>query len=531
MSESARRVPLADSELAVLVAGITSIGLEILAGRIVAPEFGSSIYVWGSIIGVNLSALAAGYHLGGRTAPVRASTDRIAGVLFQSVLFVVVLLIGSEAILQSFDALPLPPRLAPLPPIAILFGPPVFLLGFVSPYATELSEKPTAGSASGRVFAIGTLGSIAGVFGTTFLLIPAFPIAVIEIGFGFLLIVTALWVGDLTRVRVGQALVLVALLSAGFLIGGSAFQIGGTTVYETQTPYAQLSVVDKDGVRTMYLGSAPQSATYVDGREGYVFEYSSYLHIPLLLQDDVERVLFIGGGGFSTPKRYLEEYPTVTVDVVELDPKVIEVADEYFGLPDSDRLNVIRADGREFLEKTDREYDVIVLDAYRKDRVPYHMTTVEFMELAKDRLDEDGVMVANLISASSGSGSEFFRAEYRTMSEVFPRVYAFPTSNTELLQNIELIATKQDRRLSKADFRRLARERREQVGLDLTAEVENYLNASDIETEDVPTLTDDFAPVDRLLDPQLGRRYVVSRNVSSVTAPSLSAETPRRGIA
>jgi spermidine synthase len=529
VSESARRLPLADSELAVLIAGVTSVGLEILAGRIVAPEFGSSIYVWGSIIGVNLAALAAGYHLGGRTAPVRASSDRIAGVLFQAVLFVVVLLIGSDAILQSFDALPLPPRLAPLPPIALLFGPPVFLLGFVSPYAAELSDKPTAGSASGRVYAIGTLGSIGGVFGTTFVLIPTFPIAVIEILFGFLLILTALWVGDLTRVRVGQALVLVVLLSAGFMIGGSAFQIGGTTVYETQTPYAQLSVVDEDGVRTMYLGSAPQSATYLDERDGYVFEYSSYLHIPLLIQEDTDRVLFIGGGGFTTPKRYLEEYPDVTVDVVELDPAVIDVARDYFGLPNSDRLNVIEGDGREFLEQTEREYDIIVLDAYRKDRVPYHMTTVEFMELAKQRLTADGVMVANLISARSGSGSEFFRAEFKTMGEVFPQVYAFPTSDTSLLQNIELVATKRDSLLTAAAFQRLARDRRERVGLDLTGEVQNYLNASDIETEDVPTLTDDFAPVDRLLDPQLGRRYVVSRNVSSAAAPPLAVVGAARG--
>lgn len=512
MSESASRLPLSDAEVAVLLAGFTSIGLEILAGRIVAPEFGSSIYVWGSIIGVNLAALAAGYHLGGRSAPVRASTDRIAGILLQSVLFVVLLLVGGDAILRSFDALPVPARFAPLPPIAVLFGPPVFLLGFVSPYAAELSDRPTAGSASGRVYAIGTLGSIAGSFGTTFFLVPSFSIITIELGFGLVLVATALWVGDLSPLRVGQALVLVGLLLGAFLVGGYGLQLSGTTVYETQTPYAQLSVVDEDGVRTLYLGSAPQSATYLDDRDGYVFDYSAYLHIPMLLQQDVDRVLFIGGGGFSTPKRYLREYPGVTVDVVELDPEVIDVARRYFDVPRTDRLNVIQGDGREFLEDTHRSYDVIVLDAYRKDRVPYHLTTLEFMRLAKSRLDADGVLIANVISARSGSGSQFFRAEYKTMRQAFPHVYAFPTSNTELLQNIELLATKGDTAYTEAAFRRLAREHRERVGLDLTVEVSYYLNASDIPTDDVPVLTDEYAPVDRLLDPQLGRRYVVSRN-------------------
>lgn len=528
MSQAVRRLALSDAEIAVLVSGITSIGIEILAGRIVAPEFGSSIYVWGSIIGVNLAALAAGYHLGGRSAPHRAGTNRIAGVLLQSVLFIVVLLIGAEAILQSFDALPLPARFAPLPPIAVLFGPPVFLLGFVSPYAAELSDRPTAGSASGRVYAVGTVGSIVGAFGTTFFLIPAFPISVIEVGFGILLVGTALWVGDVSPVRVGQAVVLVGLLGTAFVVGGAAISLSGTTVYETQTPYAELSVVDEDGVRTLYLGSAPQSAMYLDDRDGYVFDYSRYLHIPMLLQDDVDRVLFIGGGGFSTPKRYLREYPNVTVDVVELDPEVIDVAETYFGLPRSERLNVIQGDGREFLEDTDHEYDVIVLDAYRQDRVPYHMTTLEFMRLARDRLDNDGVLVANLISARSGSGSAFFRAEYKTMQAAFPNVYAFPTSDTELLQNIEVVATKETEPYTAAELSRLARSRVDAVGLNLTTEVSNYMNASDIETDDVPTLTDDFAPVDKLLDPQLGRRYVVSRNgsderIDQPPAPFMSA--------
>ncbi|MFB6111076.1 MAG: spermidine synthase [Halobacteriaceae archaeon] len=523
------RPSLSNAELAVLMAGVTSIGIEILAGRIVAPEFGNSIYVWGSIIGVNLAALAAGYHLAGRRAPTRANTDRIASLLLQAGVFVVVLLVGGDAILKTFDALPLPARFAPLPAITFLFGPPVFLLGFVSPYAAELSEEPTAGSASGRVYALGTIGSIIGAFGTTFFLVPTFPIAVIEVGFGLLLAGTALWVGETTPTRVGQGLVLVVALLAAFLLGGYGLQVGGTTIYQTGTPYANLQVVDENGVRTLYLGGAPQSAMYIDGREGYVFDYSAYLHIPMLVQSDVDRVLFIGGGGFSTPKRYLEEYPNVTVDVVELDPVVIDVARQYFNVSRSERLNVIQGDGREFLEETNREYDVIVLDAYRQDRVPYHMTTVEFFRLAKDRLDSDGALVANVISARSGSGSEFFRAEFKTLQQAFPHVYAFPTSETPLLQNIELVALKQAEGFTEAEFRQLARDRRAAVGLNLTTEVSNYLNATDVPTGDVPILTDEYAPVDRLLDPQLGRRYVIERNNSSRTLGPLVTPTWRAG--
>lgn len=511
------RSPFTPTEIAVFIGGVASIGIEILAGRIVAPEFGNSIYVWGSIIGVNLTALGLGYHLGGRSAPERASPNAIAGVLLQATVFVVILIFAGEAILQSFDALPLPARFAPLPPIAFLFGPPVFVIGFISPYAAELSNAPTKGSASGRVYAIGTVGSIVGSFGTTFFLIPAFSIPVIEAGFGVILLIGAAVVADVTPKRVAQVIILASALIVAVTVGSYGLAVGGTTVYETQTPYAHLQVVDEDGVRTMYLDGAPQSAMYVDGRDGYPFEYSKYLHIPMLMQSDVDRVLFIGGGGFSTPKRYLEEYPNVTVDVVELDPEVIDAAKQYFAVPDSPRLNIYRGDGRNFLEGSNRTYDVIVLDAYRKDRVPFQLTTVEFMHLASDHLDQDGVLVANLISARSGSGSGFFRAEFKTMQQAFDHVYAFPTSDTPLLQNIEVVATNRELGYSETELLERARQRREYVGLNLTAEIRRYLAAEDVATDDVPVLTDNYAPVDQLLDPQLGRRYVIERNNTTTT--------------
>jgi spermidine synthase len=226
---------------------------------------------------------------------------------------------------------------------------------------------------------------------------------------------------------------------------------GGGTIYETETAYQQLRVGDSGDVRTLYLDGVRHSAMFKNDPDRYVFEYTRYFHLPFLLRDDVDRVLFVGGGGFSGPERFLAEYPDVTVDVVELDPEVVRVARAHFGVSESERLNVYTTDGREFLERTDRTYDVIVLDAYRKDRVPYHLTTAEFMALTADRLDEDGVVVANVISAASGPGSQFYRAEYKTMRTAFPNVYAFPTVGAPVGQNVELLATKRSGGFSRAD--------------------------------------------------------------------------------
>ncbi|MFB6070237.1 MAG: spermidine synthase [Halanaeroarchaeum sp.] len=513
------RTPLSVPELAVLVAGVASMGLEILAGRLVAPSFGSSIYTWGSIIGVFLTALSMGYWYGGRRAAASASTLRLGVILAQSALFVAFLLAAGDSVLQVADALPIPSRYAPVLPIAVLFGPPVFLLGFVSPYAAELSRATSTGSASGRVYAIGTVGSIVGSFGTTFVLVPAFSVTVVALLFGALLVVSAAAIVVVTAprtVEVARVSAVALLVVGAFVFGGSGVARGGTTVYETQTPYQQLEVVDDGGVRTLYLDGMPQSATYVDGRQGYVFDYSRYLHVPMLVQDDVDRVLFVGGGGFTAPQRFVAEYPNVTVDVVEIDPVVIETAKRYFGLEESERLHVYRGDGREFLETTTRTYDLIVLDAYRADKVPFHLTTVEFMTLASDRLDEDGMLVANVISAASGPGSGFFRAEYATMGEAFPHVYAFPTSETPFLQNIEVVASK--RELSRSLLERRAETR--DVGVPLETAVADVMAPGSVPTDDVPVLRDEKAPVSELLDAQLGRRYVITHNGTTVTAAS-----------
>jgi len=509
------RVPLSTPELAVLVAGVASMGLEILAGRIIAPEFGSGIYTWGSIIGVFLTALSLGYWYGGKRAAATASTRSLGRILVTSALFVAFVLAVGDLVLQVADTLPLPVRFAPIPPIAVLFGPPVFLLGFISPYAAQLSRETSTGGASGRVYAIGTIGSIVGSFGTTFVLIPTFSVPVVELLFGGLLVGVGAVIVALRAprsVEVVRVSIVALLLVGAFVFGGTGISTAGTTVYQTQTPYQQLQVVDDGGVRTLYLDGMPQSATYVDGRQGYVFDYLRYFHIPMLVQDDVQRVLFVGGGGFTAPQRFAAEYPNVTVDVVELDPVVIRTAKSYFGLQESDRLRVHQGDGRAFLRHTDATYDLVVLDAYRADKVPFHLTTVEFMDLARQHLDDDGMLVANVISSPSGSGSAFFRAEYRTMQAAFPAVYAFPTADTPFLQNIEVVATKQE--LSTATLE--ARARNRDVGVPIQDAVTRMLDPASIRTDDVPILRDDKAPVDELLDAQLGRRYVITRNNTTV---------------
>ena len=507
-------------ETAVFVSGVTSMGLEILAGRMIAPEFGSTIYTWGSIIGVFLAALGYGYHRGGRQAAARATNRRMARVFLFTAAYVAGLILVGDVLLRSTAGLPLPSRFASLPAVVLLFGPPTYLLGYVSPYAAELSEKEGLGAASGHVYMLGTVGSIVGAFATTYLLIPSLGVDAIALAFGLLSVVTALVVGRPVDRRGATAAGAAALLLvAAVATGAAGYTVEGEVVYETQTPYQELRVVDRGDVRTLYLGGQRHSAMDLDDPNRHVFTYTRYFHLPMLFAEDpdeIDRVLFVGGGGFTGPKRFVTDYD-VTVDVAEIDPEVIAAAEEYFRVAESDRLRIYNQGGRQFLQETDRTYDLIVLDAYQKDTVPFELTTVEFMRLAKSRLDEDGMLFTNVISAPRGPGSAFYRSQYRTTARVFPQVYGFPTVGGGAVQNIEMVATRDGTRLTEADL--LARNERRDVGIDLRAEIRHY--APPPSTDDVPVLRDDRAPVDSLLDPMVGQRYVIQEsNASATTTPT-----------
>ncbi|SFR61185.1 Spermidine synthase [Halogeometricum rufum] len=498
---------LSRPEVAVFVSGVASMGLEILAGRMIAPQFGSSIYTWGSIIGVFLAALSYGYHRGGKQAAERATNGRMARVFLLTAAYVAGLIFLGDLLLRASTGFPLPSRFASLPAITLLFGPPTYLLGYVSPYAAELSAKEGLGEASGHVYALGTIGSIVGAFATTFVLVPWLDIEYIAFVFGALSLLTALvlvlpeFERDDAVAGGFVALLLVAAVGSGV----AGYSVEGRVVYETQTPYQELQVVDSGDTRTLYLDGQRHSAMDLSDPNRHVFDYTRYFHLPLLLTDDVDRVLFVGGGGFTGPKRFANDYD-VTVDVAEIDPEVIDAAKRYFDVEESERLNIYNRGGRQFLRETNRTYDLIVLDAYRKDKVPFELTTEEFMRLASSRLDDDGVLFANVISAPSGPASEFYRAEYKTIERVFPRVYSFPTAGGGVVQNIEVVATKDDSEVTEAEL--LARNDRRDIGIDLTEEIRNYRRSAP-PTDDVPVLRDDRAPVDRLLDPMVGQRYVL----------------------
>jgi spermidine synthase len=250
----------------------------------------------------------------------------------------------------------------------------------------------------------------------------------------------------------------------------------------------------------LYLEGQPQSAKYLNSTQT-PWDYPKYFYLPYLMRENISNALFIGGGGFVSPQQFAEN--GVKVDAVELDPGVVKAAEKHFNLTENENLSVHTMDGREYLENTNKTYDLIVLDAYRKDKVPFHLTTREFFQLAHRKTDEEGVIASNLISAPSGPSSKFSKAYHKTINQRFQSTYYFTTQNTDTIQNIEIIATKNP----KITQKKLKNRAKNFTLRNLTQQTQKV---KQINSTDAQILTDDYAPVEKLLSPMAGRKYTVS---------------------
>lgn len=513
----------------VFVAGAAVMVLEIMGSRLLAPVFGDSVFVWGSLIGIVMTSLSIGYFIGGKIADRQPSFRTFSIIILAAGIFTILVPISSPLVLELVFYSGLGDQFSPLLATTLLLTVPTILLGMISPYAIRLTVKDiaTIGGISGNLYSISTGGSIIGTFVTVFLLIPSFGVRSIIFSMGLLLIVVSL-IG-LTNIEK----IFVIIIAASLMMPATSFILGtlsiysGDIVYQTDTPYNTLNVVDNqnNGIRTLWLNSMPHSSMYLNGSNTSVFRYTDYFHIAFIFNPDIENVLFIGGGGFSGPKKFLEDYPNLTVDVVEIDPQVVDIAKTYFNVNDDPRLNIYIEDGRKYLNRINIKYDLIILDAYSKTYAPFHLLTLEFFESIEKHLNPNGVLASNLISSLIGDTSDLIRAEYKTVNTVLPNVYLFYTRTSSLsqVQNIILIASMNSTNYSKSDLVEMSNNT-PKWNEKLAEYALTYFD-EDIKIDGVPVLTDDYAPAQSLLNPITGAPYEGGEKIfpSSTISPLLIA--------
>ncbi len=532
--------------LIVFLSGAVLMSLEMVGSRILAPTFGSSIYIWGALIVVVMAALTLGYYFGGRYADRFPSLLMMGTILAGAGIWVGLLPFWNTTI--SYYLVGLGPRVGSLMAALAFFFIPSVLLAMISPFAIKLTSHSLTniGNTAGRLSAVSSAGSIVGTLLTSFFLIPLMGVRNIVLTLGFILLGLALLIlvrqgrsvtGDdsLAEDRFGKNLrrILMILIIIGMLLIGvcgiilprktSFLYHQSQILYERDSLYHHIMVAESGSIRNLHFDNSYQSAMDVDNPLEMVFDYTSYLHLGVVSCPKLERILFIGLGGGSAPKKFLNDYPSIkSIEVVEIDPEVADVAFRFFKLPADPKLRVSVQDGRLLIAKKARDvaagriapYDMVIIDAYSESTIPYHLTTVDFLQAARKVLSPEGVVVSNIVSALSGPKSRLLYSMTRTFRSVFPQAYLFPVgywsgSSDEAVRNVILVATMKQDFWKEEDWQNQAAafQRQGLIKEDVTSYAKNLVKTSVvlnmIKKNKVPLLTDDYAPVDTLQHPLL----------------------------
>jgi spermidine synthase len=394
--------------------------MELTAFRLYAGYFGNSIYVWGSMISVVMLSLAAGYSLGGWIADQKP-TDTVlflivlgSGVYQLGILFAVPLVLVK--LWQSGDFV------GPVLATAVIFALPMTALAMTSPFVIRLlAQAGHVGITVGRVFALSTAGSIAGVLGTSFYLVPRLGIrATLELLCGASIVIGA--AGLMMR---RKAAVLFAL-PVGLLYFLPKPQASPSILWNGDSAYNKILVFEDKGFRWLVLNDTHFFQTMEkvgSASSGYYLD--EFALGPLILP--ARNLLVLGMGGGSSIQVSRAVAPELEIDAVEIDPEVVRVAGMFFGLPKNDpKLHVHIADARPWLAEHAAQSDLVHIDLYQGGPyVPFYLTTVEFFRLVRSRMADGGVSIVNVYDTSPRQ--ELLEAMGATMRQVFPSVERLST--------------------------------------------------------------------------------------------------------
>lgn len=402
--------------------------LELVAGRIIAPYVGVSLYSWTGIIGVVLAGISLGNYLGGRLADRWASLRLLGGIFVLGGLLSFGIL--AVDVLSGLTPGDWPIVVEILALAGALFFVPCTVLGTVSPVVAKLAVRDLAktGSTVGKIYAAGTVGSIVGTFVTGFVLISWVGTHVIV--WGVALVLLALGLLFLLGSRWQLMLVSALILAGASMIVFNQGWLRGPCMRETNYFCIRVHEEERDGepVRVLTLDRLVHSYTSLDDPTKLVYGYERiYAKVTAYRaqRDDQLRTLFIGGGGYTFP-RYMETvYPGSDIHVIEIDPGVTQVAHDLLGLSRYTKIVTYNEDARLFLEREPVDvYDLVVGDAFNDFSVPYHLTTKEFNDRVRAWLEDDGFYIVNIIDGIRG---DFLRAYTYTLRQTFRHVYLAPT--------------------------------------------------------------------------------------------------------
>ncbi len=484
------------AEIIAFISGAVVMTLELDGSRIIAPYLGTSSIIWTSLIGIILGCLSLGYWQGGKIADEGANFEKLAWIFFSAGMFVLISAGLKDLILKLVSALTPNLAIASILATLALFGPATIALGMVTPYLAKLSLKnlDASGKTVGNLYAFSTLGSIVGTFLGGLVLISF-------IGSGKILILLSATLMFLSALCFkkhglsGKALLIVIFGVAIIFLQSPSGIEGKTLIADIDTTYSRIWIYDgtdyATGKPVRYLTNdilGTQSGIFLDDPDTLLFGYTRMFDFAPENLPNIGNALMIGAGAYSYPTHFVRKYPKASIDVVEIDPKLLELAKKYFSFKETPAIKIHHEDGRVFLNNLKETYDVILVDAFLANAtIPFQLTTKEVAQKMHDSLKDSGIIMINMIGSIEKNGDSFVQAEYRTYKQVFSHIYLFKVYDSipdEKIQNMMLVGFKTS---DKAPLEKLT----DKAKKILAGRTPLSVSSGGL------ILTDDFAPVER----------------------------------
>lgn len=417
---------------------------ELCGAKLLAPIFGSSLYVWASVMGITLGALALGYFYGGWLSDkTKNSQKKLAQILVLAALFVLLMPVLSYYVVPRISYLPFLVGVV-ISTLALLFLP-VFFLGTTSPLFILIQTNATtsAGKASGTVYAISTAGGILSTFLCGFYLIPTLGLTMCLISFGLILFVATIFIFKSFKP-------LQLFILAGCIYLNLQFSFKKSTVdYKTDSILGHLEVKtipvkNSDSVRLLTINNIVQTEMNIITKKS-VSEYVNLIDTLTTVFDNAQtenknkQALVLGlGGGLIANLLITKNY---SLDGVEFDERIIDAAKNYFYLDKS--VNAICADARYFLNHCNKKYDIVLVDIFKAEEQPSHVLTLQSLNQLKNNLTKNAIVLINwhgYVSGNKGLGTSIL---YNTLTKAGFNVTLNSMSTDENYRNIIFTASLQ----------------------------------------------------------------------------------------
>jgi spermidine synthase len=487
----------------VFVSGMTSLGVEFGASRLLAPYFGTSLYVWGVLIGLILIYLSAGYVIGGRIADRHPRDEVLYQITAWAGLWIGLIPLVSYPILllsqQGFKDFSVGLVAGTLLAVVLLFAIPVILLGCVSPFAIRLLLKDieTGGNTAGRVYALSTAGSILGTFLPVFWFIPTFGTRPTLVGFGLALVVISV-VGLWPRRRAYAAFGIAVILAWVLLPSGIKPPQVGSLLYEKESAYNYIQVV-QDGTKTeLILNEGQAIHSIYDSKSlltGGPWDYmviADSFRPAQTTEPKPKNVAILGLAGGTAARQYTATFgDQVQITGVEIDPDIVDVAHRYFHL-NSPNIHPVVDDARYWLDTHSGKYDIVALDAYQQPYIPFHLTTREFFSEVRAHLSPGGAVVVNV--GRTTTDYRLVDAIASTMAAVYPSVFLVDVPD---FTNTMVYGTTQPTTIADVEHNLGLIQEPLASEIATSAVTDGGLRVSPYHGQ---VFTDDLAPVERLID-------------------------------